>query len=127
MCHTSVTSRSVELRDAIDDKRKLVAREMLMHGQRDRRIGMTVRHRKGSPFVSKVAQSLLAVERNRIMDFALDGARYAMRQQRVAPFDQHLVRHIAVQHTWIAWGNPDLLDIRQRLIVKRGVLPALFC
>src|SRR5215469_16325189 len=125
MRHTSVTSRSVELRDTIDDKRKLLARQILMHGQRDGRIGMTIRHRKVSPFVSKVAQSLLAVERNRIMDFALDGTRYAMRQQRVAPFDKHLICHIAVLDTWMARGNPDLLDGRQRLIVKRGIRPAL--
>src|SRR6266566_2228900 len=114
MRHTSVTSRAVEFRDAIDDKRKLVARQVLMYGQRDRRVGMTIRHRKVSPFVSKVAQSLLAVERNRVMDFALDGTRCAMRQQRIAPFDKHLVCDIAVQHAWIARGNPDLLDMRQR-------------
>ena len=82
-----------------------------MHGQRDRRIGMTVRHRKVSPFVSKMEQSLLAVERNRIMDFALDGTRCAMRQQCVAPFDEYLIGYIAVQHTRIARRNPDLLDI----------------
>src|SRR5215510_15492163 len=108
MRHTSVTSRSVELRDGVDDKRKLLARQVLMHGQCDRRIGMTIRHRKVPPFVSKMAQSLLAVERNREMDFALDSTRCAMRQQRVAPFDKHLIGHIAVQHMWIARGNPDL-------------------
>src|SRR5215831_14257634 len=112
MRHTSVTSRSVKLRDAIDDKRKLLARQVLMHRQRDRRIGMTVRHWKVSPFVSKMAQALLAVEWNRVMDFALDRARCAMRQQRVALFDKHLVCDIAVQHTRIARGNPDLLDMR---------------
>src|ERR1700758_1301670 len=125
MRHTSVTSRSIKFRDAIDDKGKLVARQVLMHGQRDRRISMTVRHRKVSPFVSKMAQSLLAVERNRIMDLALDSTRCAMRQQRVAPFDQHLIGHIAVQHTRIARGNPDLRDICQRPIVKRGIRAAL--
>ena len=72
-----------------------------------------------------MAQTLLAVERNRVVDFALDGARCAMRQQCVAPFDEHLIGHVAVQHTWIARGNPDLLDVRQRLIVKRGIRPAL--
>src|SRR5262245_66267904 len=111
MRHTAVNSRSIKFRDAIDDKRKLVARQVLMHGQRDRRIGMTIRHWKVSPFVSKMAQSPLAVERNRVMDFALDGVRRAMRQQRVAPFDKHLVRDIAVQHAWIARGNSDLLDM----------------
>src|SRR5215468_9913211 len=125
MRHTCVTSRSIKFCDAIDDKRKLVARQVLMHGQRDRRIGMTVRHWKVSPFVSKMTQSLLAVERNRVMDFALDGTRCAMRQQCVAPFDEHLIGHIAMQHTWIARGDPDLLDVRQRLIVKRGIRPAL--
>src|SRR5437660_1847088 len=127
MRHTSVTSRSIKFRDAIDDKRKLVARQVLMYGQRDRRVGMTVRHRKVSPFVSKMAQSLLAVEWNRIMDFALDGACRAMCQQCVAPFDKHLVCDIAVQHAWIARGNPDLLDMRQGLIVKRRIRPALVC
>src|SRR6516165_4083147 len=102
MRHTSVTSRSVEFRDAIDDKRKLVARQVLMDGQRNGRIGMTVRHRKASAFVPKMAQSLLAVEWNRIMDFALNGTRCAMRQQRVAPFDKHLICHITVQDTWMA-------------------------
>src|SRR6266567_9073976 len=104
MRHTSVTSRAVEFRDAIDDKRKLIARQVLMHGQRDRRIGMTIRHRKVSPFVSKMAQSLLAVEWNRVVDFALDGARRAVCQQSVAPFDKHLVCNITMQHTWIARG-----------------------
>src|SRR5712672_1206407 len=97
MRHTSLTSRSVKLRDAVDDEGKLVARQILMHGQRDRRIGVTVRHREMPPFVSKVAQALLAIERNRVMDLALDAARRAMRQQRVAPFNQYLVGHIAVQ------------------------------
>src|SRR5262249_11154098 len=115
MRHTSVTSRSVEFRDAIDDERKLIARQVLMHGERDRRIGMTIGHRKVSPFVSKMAQSLLAVERNRVMDFALDGACRAMSQQCVAPFHQHLVCNIAMQHPWIARGNPDLIDMCQRL------------
>ena len=59
------------------------------------------------------------------MDFALNGTRCAMRQQRVAPFDKHLICHITVQDTWMARGNPDLLDIRQRPIVKRGIRPAL--
>src|SRR5713226_3157501 len=105
MRHTSVTSGSVEFRDAVDDKRKLVARQVLMHGQRDRRIGVTVRHRKVAPLVSEMAQALLAIERYRVVDFALDGACYAMLQQRVAPFDEHLIRHIAVQYARIARGN----------------------
>src|SRR5215831_1369507 len=117
MRHTSVTSRPIEFRNTIDDKRKLVARQVLMNGQRDRRIGMTVRHRKVPPFISKMAQTLLAVERNRVMDFALDGTRSAMCQQRVASLNKHLICHIAVQHTWIARGNPDLLDMRQCPIV----------
>src|SRR5262249_56743477 len=98
MRHTSVTSRSVEFRDAIDDERKLIARQVLMHGQRDRRIGMTIRHRKVSPFVSKMAQSLLAVEWNRVVDFALDGACRAMRQTCVATVDKHLAYVIALNH-----------------------------
>src|SRR5262252_4976167 len=125
MRHTSITSRSIKFRDAIDNKRKLVTRQVLMHGQRDCRIRVTVRHRKVSPSVSKMAQTLLAVERNRVVDFALYSSRCAMRQQGVAPFDERLIGHIAVQHTWIARGNPDLLDGRQCLIVKRGIRPAL--
>jgi hypothetical protein len=101
------------LRDAIDDERKLVARQELMHGQGDRRIGVTVRHGEVSPFVSKMTQALLAIEWNGVMDFALDGSRLAIREQRVAPFDKHLIRHVAVQDTWIARRNPDLVDIRQ--------------
>src|SRR5262249_24995106 len=96
MRHTSVTSRSIKFRDAIDDKRKLIARQVLMHGQRDRRIAMTVRHPKASPSVSTMGQTLVAVERNRVVDFALDGTRCAMRQQCAAPFDKHLVCDIAV-------------------------------
>src|SRR5262249_51944370 len=125
MRHTSVTLRSIKFRDAIDDKRKLVARQVLMHGQRDRRIGVTVRHWKVSPFVSKMAQSLLAVERNRIMVFTLVGTRCSLRHHCVAPFDKYLIGSIAVQHTRIARRNPDLLDGRQCLIVKRGICPAL--
>src|SRR4029077_1372239 len=103
MRHTSTTSRSVKLCDAVDDEGKLVARQILMHGQRDRRIGMTVRHREVPPFVSKVAQALLAVERNRVVDLALDGARRAMRQQRVAAFNENLIGHVAVLDTGVAW------------------------
>src|SRR5262252_5438759 len=98
MSHTSLTSRSIKFCDAIDNKRKLVARQVLMHGQRDCRIRVTVRHGKVSQFVSKMAQTLLAVERNRVVDFALYSSRCAMRQQGVAPLDEHLIGHVAVQH-----------------------------
>src|SRR5262249_15790847 len=115
MRHTSITSRSVKLRDAVDDEGELLTRQILMHGQRDGRIGMTGRDGEVSPFISKVAQALLAIERNRVMDLALNGARRAVRQQRVAPFNEHLVGHIAVQYATVARRNPDLFDARQRL------------
>src|SRR4029077_8147307 len=102
MRHTSTTSRSVKLCDAVDDEGKLVARQILMHGQRDRRIGMTVRHREVPPFVSKVAQALLAVERIRVVHPARDGWRAAMRQHRVAPCNDRLRGHGALLDTGVA-------------------------
>jgi len=80
MRHTSITSGSVKLRDGINDERELVVRQILMHGQRDRRIGVTVRYWKVSVLVAEVAQPLLAIKRYWIMDLALDAAGQAMLQ-----------------------------------------------
>src|SRR5215217_641257 len=74
MCQAAIVSSPVKLANGVDNERKLLRREILMHRQGERRRGVPIRHGEAARRISQVAQTLLAIERDRIVDLAFDSA-----------------------------------------------------
>src|SRR5436190_21377195 len=118
-------SGSIEASERVYHESELFAGQVLVHGQRQSRARMAIRHREIARPIAEVTQALLAIQRNGVVDLALDCSLQATSQQRVTFLGEHLVGDIAVRDARIARQELEARDAGQRPVVERGILPAL--
>src|SRR5258708_7482644 len=92
-------SLCVELRDRVDDVLELLPAKMLVHRQREGASRVAVGDREVSGPITEMAQSLLAIQGDGVVDLAFDAAFLAELQQGIAPFRENLIGHLAVPPT----------------------------
>src|SRR5262245_60936123 len=93
-----------------------------MHRKSERGGGVPVGHREASRFVAEVTQAFLGVERNRVVNLAVDAIGDAVTKKVVPPFSQDLIGDVAVSNARLARRQLDAGGARQPLVVERRML-----
>jgi hypothetical protein len=88
---------------------------------------MLICDRKGPRLVPEMAQSLLLIERNRIVNFGANALVETVPQECVTVFGEHHVQVVDAFFGGAARRNANLSNLVEMPIVKRGVLDALRC
>lgn len=95
---------------------------MLMHGEGDRCCRVAVSHGEVARSVTQLCKTGLAVNRHRIMDFAVDPILDAVAQERVTRRRKNLIGDKSMPHAPVAQRHGDPAKIAQPFVVNPCVL-----